>query len=394
MTNRTQPAQEPFDVVVVGARAAGAATAMLLARAGLRVLVLDRGRYGTDTLSTHALLRAGVMQLSRWGLLDQVADSGAPAVRRTTFSYGDKRIDVPIKPCDGFDALYAPRRTALDRILVDAARAAGAEVRFGTSVTGLTRSDVGRVTGVVGHDDTGARFTIRARMTVGADGMSSRVARLVSAPVERSATHAAAAIYGYWEGRSDGYELFYRPGVTGGVFPTNDNQSCVFVCLPPARLHARGSAGTGALYRNLLDEVAPGWVEAGAGRSPTERLRVFTGRAGYLRRAGGPGWALVGDAGYFKDPITSHGLTDALRDAELLTRALLAGAHGEIPEPLALERYQATRDRLSAGVFATTDAIASFAWDLDEIKRLLKELSVAMSDEVRSVELLDAVVAA
>lgn len=201
MTRPILPSAERYDVVVVGARAAGAATALLLARAGTRVLVVDRSRHGADTLSTHALLRAGVVQLARWGLLEQVAASGAPAVRTNAFHYGDERIDVPIKPGHGVDALYAPRRTVLDPILVDAACAAGAEVRFGVSVTGLSRNETGRVTGVLGRDHTGAGFTAQARMTVGADGMSSRVARLAGAPVERSARNAAAAIYGYW-GRS------------------------------------------------------------------------------------------------------------------------------------------------------------------------------------------------
>ena len=147
MTIPTTPLAQPYDVVVVGARPAGAATAMLLARAGLRVLVVDRARYGSDALSTHALLRGGVLQLARWGLLDRVAASGRPPARRTVFHYGDEKVDVPIKPGDGFDALYAPRRTVLDPILVDAARDAGAEVRFGVSVTGLCRDETGRVSG-------------------------------------------------------------------------------------------------------------------------------------------------------------------------------------------------------------------------------------------------------
>ena len=126
-----------YDVVIVGARAAGAATAVLLARQGMRVLVVDRDRYGTDTLSTHALMRGGVLLLSRWGLLDQIVDAGTPAIRRTTFYYGAETVSVAIKPSPGVDALYAPRRTLLDRVLVDAAVAAGAEVRFGVTVTGL-----------------------------------------------------------------------------------------------------------------------------------------------------------------------------------------------------------------------------------------------------------------
>ena len=194
---------------------------MVLARAGLRVLVVDRSGYGADTLSTHALLRGGVLQLARWGLLDRVAAAGTPPVRRSVFHYGEDRIDVPIKPSAGVDALYAPRRTVLDPILVDAARDAGVEIRFGVTVTGLRRDADGRVTGVVGRDDTGAPFAASARITVGADGMGSKVARLVGAPVERD-RHQRRRLHLRLLGRastSTDYELFYRPGVDRRVLP-------------------------------------------------------------------------------------------------------------------------------------------------------------------------------
>jgi flavin-dependent dehydrogenase len=374
----------PYDVVVVGARPAGAATAMILARAGLRVLVLDRGCYGADTLSTHALLRGGVLQLARWGLVNEVIAAGAPPVRHTVFHFGRDRIEVPIKPDARVDALYAPRRTALDPMLVDAARDAGAEVRFGMTVTRLCRDNTGRVTGVVARDSTGALFTVGARITVGADGMGSRIARLTGAPVERAATGAAAFIYGYWDRLPvDAYELFYRPGVTAGFFPTNGGQVCVFVGVSRRRFRSEARAGTARAYAHLLAEAAPGVLDPGAGAIAPERLSGFAARPGFLRRAHGPGWALVGDAGYFKDPITSHGITDALRDADLLARAVLRAAAGEAAEEDALAAYQATRDRLSERLFAITDTIASFTWDLEQIPLLLRQLSDSMRDEVK-----------
>ena len=136
---------EPFDVVVIGARCAGAATALLLARQGHRVLVLDRAKKGSDTLSTHALMRGGVVQLDRWGLLDHIVAAGTPPIRETTFHYGDDAKTLVLKPAGGVDALYAPRRTILDQVLVDAAIAAGAEFRFGVTVTDLDRAAEGRV---------------------------------------------------------------------------------------------------------------------------------------------------------------------------------------------------------------------------------------------------------
>ena len=144
-----------YDVIIAGARCAGAATALLLARQGARVLVLDKSRYGTDTLSTHALMRGAVLQLHRWGLLPAVAGAGTPPVRSTTFHLADAVTTIPVKPRHGVEALYAPRRSVLDAILADAARGAGADVRFGATVTGLRRDRAGRVTGITGRVGAG-----------------------------------------------------------------------------------------------------------------------------------------------------------------------------------------------------------------------------------------------
>src|SRR6186713_2598925 len=158
-----------YDVVVIGARCAGAATAMLLARAGHRVLVVDRGRYGTDTLSTHALMRGAVVQLHRWGVLPAVIAAGTTPVRQATFYYGDESTSVPIAPRDGIEALYAPRRYVLDRLLVDAAGAAGADVVFGVRLKELQRAGNGRVIGVVLEDETGHVHRVASSVVVGAD---------------------------------------------------------------------------------------------------------------------------------------------------------------------------------------------------------------------------------
>src|SRR5688500_14573941 len=138
-----------FDAVIVGARCAGAATALLLARAGARVLVVDKGAYATDTMSTHALMRGAVLQLHRWGVLPAIVAAGTPPVRSTTFSYADEDVTIAIEPRLGLDALYAPRRTLLDRVLVDAAMASGAEFAYGVRVDDIDVDDHGRVRGIV-----------------------------------------------------------------------------------------------------------------------------------------------------------------------------------------------------------------------------------------------------
>jgi len=386
---RTQRSNH-YDAVVVGARAAGAGTGLLLARAGLRVLIVDRSCYGTDTLSSHALMRAGVLQLHRWGLLDRVIEAGTPAVRRTTFYIGDEQIPITIKSSYGIDALYAPRRTVLDPILVDAAIAAGAEVRFGTTVTGLHRDGDGRVTGITGHDDHGSAFSATAAITVGADGMNSGVARWVGAPTTRVGTAAGAVALGYWSGvATDGYEWFYRPGAAAGVIPTNGGQACVFVGTTPERFRRELVRDASTGYLAILAEVAPELLERlEAGQRPDTLLR-FPGHRGHVRRPGGPGWGLVGDAAYFKDPITAHGLTDALRDAELLARAIVDIVTAGADERTALTAYETTRNQLSNDLFTVTDAIASFAWDIAEVNTLLRQLSSSMTDEVETLAALD-----
>ena len=379
-----------YDVVVVGARVAGASTALLLARAGLKVALVDRGSYGSDTMSTHALMRAGVLQLSRWGVLPEVVAAGTPAVEKTLFHYADgDTVQVSIRPSPGVAALYAPRRYLVDRILVDAAAAAGADVHHGVTVTGLLESDPGRVAGVRARTRDGATFEIRAGLTVGADGIRSVVADQVGAPVERWSGAPGAALYRY---HGDfcvaGYEWGYGPSGSAGMIPTNDGLTCVFVAAKPERVRSLRRIGAEAAFETLFAEAAPDHLPRLHMSTPAGRIHGWGGAPGFVRRSWGPGWALVGDAGYFKDPITAHGMTDALRDAELLADAILQARAGLRPEGLALAAYQRRRDVLSRRLFEATDEIAAYDWDMGRIRQLLREVSSAMVDEVEALELL------
>jgi flavin-dependent dehydrogenase len=368
-----------YDVVIAGARCAGAATAMLLARQGARVLVLDRSRYGTDTLSTHALMRGGVRQLHRWGLLPRVIAAGTPAIRSTTLHLPGGVSTVEIKPKHGVDALYAPRRDVLDAILVDAARRAGADVRFGTSVTGLRRDRTGRVTGITAGAGV-ARLEVVADFFVGADGRRSAVARHAGAGAAHVAPASSGLIYRYFRGvAADGYHWYFTPGSAAGVIPTNDGLACVFAATGAERLRRELDAGAEAGLRRILDKAAPGLAGRIDPQGAAGPPRVFPGLTGYLRDAAGPGWALVGDAGYFKDPITAHGITDAFRDAEILARVVTSWGPG------AVARYQAERDELSLRLFRVTGRIAAFDWAADEIGGHLLELNAAMSEEMAAM---------
>lgn len=370
-----------YDVVVAGARCAGAATGMLLARSGLRVLVVDPQRPGSDTLSTHALMRDAVSRLARWDLLRPVVAAGTPPVRRTSFVYGEaagpeERIDIDIAPRDGIDALYAPRRTVLDPALQEGARAHGADVRLGWSVTGVMRRS-GAVVGAELSSVDGRRTSVRADLVIGADGIRSRVARLVDARTTFRAVHAAATVYAYLPDPGlEGYVWAYRPGTSVGAIPTNWNQACVFTSMPPARFEAERAGGLAGLHRRLLEECVPE-LAGRLQRTPDEPTthRAFPGVPGFIREGQGPGWALVGDAGYFRDPITAHGITDAFREAQLLADAVLSGEAG------ALARWSEDRIERVRTFLEVTDRIASFAWSTDEVR----ELHLALSREMRTL---------
>ena len=367
--------REKYDVIVVGARAAGAATAMLLARRGMRVLAVDRARYGSDTLSTHALMRTGVLQLHRWGLLDAVRASGAPPVRSVTFRYPDETKRVDIKPSEGVDALYAPRRTVLDPILADAARESGAEVRFGVIVDGLLKDGDGRVTGISARDEFGHEFSARADLVVGADGIRSIVALGAGAPTTRQAFAEGAVVFGYFRNiETSGFEWTYAPGLSAGLIPTNDGESCVFVGGSTARFHADVQPALAKGFHHLMGRVSPELAARIAGGEQTGRFRGFAAVRGYYRRPFGPGWALVGDAGLFRDPITTHGISDAFRDAELLARA--------VDGTSTMAEYERLRDEVSTDLFDVTEKIARYDWSMEEIRRLLYDVSRAMRAEV------------
>lgn len=379
-----------YDVVIVGARVAGAGTALLLARAGLRVAVVDRARRGSDTVSTHALMRAGVMQLDRWGILPAVRAAGTPQVHRTLFHYPGQTVQVTIRPSPGVDALYAPRRTVLDPMLIDAAAAAGARVLDRTAVVGLIQ-DGGRVAGVRVRGVDGSERILRSHVTIGADGIRSGVAAAVGAALQRSGTRSGAVLYTY---RADlptaGYEWAYGDGAAAGMIPTNDGLTCVFAGTTPERYRAARRRGAEVALRGLFARAAPDHVARLDQSSSAGPLRGWTGVTGFVRRSWGPGWALVGDAGHFKDPITTHGMTDALRDAELLSAAVIGALSTEVRESEALADYQRQRDILSAPLLEVTDRIASYQWTLSEVPGLLREASAAMTDEVEFLQQLHA----
>ena len=374
------------DVVVVGARAAGSATALLLARMGHDVAVLERAQFPSDTLSTHSISRSGVVQLSRWGLLDRVLASGTPAIRQVTFHAGAESVTLPIKRHAGVDLLVAPRRRVLDTIVADAAQASGAVVRFGVTVTGL-RHEGGRVVGVTARDATGTPFELHARFVVGADGLRSGVARSVGASIDVAGHSDGATHYAYYAGPEwRGHEFFVADGTFAGVFPTNDGDACIWVCSPAdhaAGIRRRAPSFAGA-FDEMLGEAAPDLSARLRGARRTSPVRGASRLPNQVRQAFGPGWALVGDAGYHRDAITGHGLSDAFRDAELLAVALDGALRGELYETAALAGYQRQRDEAIREIFRITCSLAHYP-PVAEFVALQKRLSRAIEAEAASL---------
>jgi flavin-dependent dehydrogenase len=371
------PARSHYDAIIVGARCAGASTALLLARAGLSVLALDRKPYGSDTQSTHALMRPAALQLSRWGLLEPLIAAGTPLIEATTFHYGDEEITIPLRTGPDIPGLIAPRRTVLDRMLVDAARSAGAEFIHDAAVADLIADAQGRVRGVEIRGTGGAPLRVKADIVVGADGIGSLVAKCCGAQVLQRGTVSAAHVYGYAPvepGAS--YHWYFREGISGALIPTNDGLACIVASVPTGLFDERFRGNHEQARMDVLAALSPALAEQGSRAPKDSRLQAFRGVPGYLRQAHGPGWALVGDAGFFRDPITSHGISDALRDAESLAHAILGGSEA------AFAAYQRERDLIAGPILDATDAIASFDWTLLDIEDRHRQFSTVMKAEI------------
>jgi flavin-dependent dehydrogenase len=344
-----------YDAIVVGARAAGSPTAMLLARKGHRVLLVDRATFPSDTLSTHYIHQPGVARLQRWGLLDRLVATGCPPSRSLVFDVGPFALTGTPLPSDGAAEAYAPRRTVLDAMLLAAAVEAGAEARTGFPVDELVFED-GAVVGIRSGDTVE-----RARVVIGADGRNSFVARAVRAPEYEARPGLACAYYTYWGGVEGGdVELYPREGrmVMGGA-RTNDGLRIVIAFWPKDEFHAV-RADVEASFRDAL-ALAPPLAERLATGERADRFYGIGDLPFYYRKPYGAGWALVGDAGYHKDPITAQGITDAFRDADLLAEALDAGFTGAQPLDDALAEYERIRNEETRPLYELTYEFASLA---------------------------------
>lgn len=333
------------DVVVVGARCAGSAFARCLAKLGSRVVVVDQATFPSDMkLSTHLIWHAGVDILKEWGLLERLERAGTPLLKDFSLDLG--QLVLRGKPPNAkVNAAIAPRRIVLDKILLDAAVEAGADVRQGVTFEELVRDASGRVTGIRCRQADGSALTVNAKVVVGADGRTSDVARAVAAsgyhefPVEKCSTN----VYAYYSGvPTEGAEFYSTPERMAYAWATNDGQVMAGLILP-GREERASRADLEAMVFQELEATAPklaARLRAGKREVEWRRVSIPTG----CRTASGPGWALLGDAGLTFDPITAAGMTNAFRDAEYLATALSGALRGEKSIDDALADFAKHRD--------------------------------------------------
>jgi flavin-dependent dehydrogenase len=347
-----------YDAIIVGARCAGSPLAMLLARAGHRVLVVDRATFPSDTMSTHFVQVPGMLRLAQWGLEDKVWATNCPAVTSARFDLGGGEVmdfDIPLHP--SMRGLAAPRRHLLDKILVDAAVEAGAELAEGVSIDSLIK-DGDRVVGVNGHT-SGGSFEARGRIVVGADGRHSVVAREAGAELVKTYDPVSAGYYSYFAGmESAPVETYLPDGLFCVTFPTNDDLTLVAVGWPRDQFPTVKKDVEGN-FLAALDRMGP----IGERVRAAERAERYVGTAdvpNFLRKTFGPGWALVGDACYHKDPSPADGITDAFRGADYLAEAIDEFLRGG-DEEAALTRFEERHAEIAIPLLDSAVAVADFA---------------------------------
>lgn len=345
-----------FDAIIIGARCAGSPAAMLLARKGYRVLLVDRAAFPSDTVSTHILHPLGVRSLSNWSLLNQLAGTGCPPMHTYVFDFGAFTITGAPGTTEA-PVAYCPRRTVLDKLLIDAAAASGAEVREGFVVEEIV-FDGGKAAGIRGRSNRGGSSVERAHVVVGADGRHSLVAEAVQPERYDEKPPLLCAYYTYWSGLPlDGrFENYIRDKRGFAAAPTHDGLTMVIVGWP----YAEFAAFKKAIERNYLEtiELAPAFADRLRG---ARREAVFAGAAvpNYFRKPYGPGWVLVGDAGYNRDFITGQGIMDAFHDAELCATALDQALSGKQTFDAAMSGYQRARDARVQAMYDFTCQLAT-----------------------------------
>lgn len=373
-----------YDVIVVGARCAGASVARLLSATGMRVLLVDRCRFPSDTISTHCITMLGLRQLARWGLLADVVATSAPLVRRLSLEIANEPQPEIFGAGQGTWTL-APRRTALDSLLVDAAADAGATVLQGARVSKII-ADPAYGNRVVGVCESGTSFDQRGAIVVGADGRNSLVARQMGAQTEWSRPSRLGGWYAYFADMPVHTAIWaIGASTSAGSFPTNDGLACVWsmsdakpTAGPRCDSHARFSAALRASSEQLFGNVNDA--------QQASRIYSFGSHPGFVRRPYGPSWALVGDAACFAHPVTAHGISDSFRGAQLLADAIYSSLCGDCAWDDAARIYAERQQSAILKLFAVTQRLAALTWNPSEAVNLIEEYRASVHVAARLEE--------
>jgi len=362
-----------YDAIIVGARCGGAPTAMLLARRGFKVLLVDKATFPSDSISTHIVWPHGAEMLGRWGLLPRLVDTGVPPIcRRMTFDVGPFALHGTIPDANNGLGGFCPRRTVLDNLLVHAAAESGAEVREGFTVDDLLAPD-DAVEGIRGHTNGTQPIEERARIVIGADGVHSFVARAVRAPEYDRQPVGACCYYSYFNGvEQHDLELYVRDHHAFGGAPTNDGLHLVMVNWPAGDFAAVRSDVEACVWRAL--ESAPEFAARVRAGRRQEKWYGTAGVPGFFRKPYGKQWALVGDASYNRDPITAQGISDAFIDAEMLVEALGHWLSGQGTFEELLAAHEAARNERVRPMYEFTTHLATLEPPPPEMRALFGAL--------------------
>jgi len=331
-----------WDVIVVGARCAGAATAMLLARRGQKVLLVDRAKFPSDTMSTLYIHQPGVALLHRWNVLAPLIASRCPRIVTATHQVQDVLLRGPIAAAGEVDATYAPRRHILDQILIDAAVEAGAEFVSGCSLSDMV-FEGGRAVGARLRTKSIVPVTERAKLIVGADGMSSRVAEAVGARTVVEDPRMTCIYYTAWTGIPCEFTIREHPGSWIATVPTHDGVTLVLTYFQQDRFSEIRTEPL-KVHLGALRVFAPDLFDSVSRGDQVEKLVGTGNQWNFFRQAHGPGWVLVGDAGHNRDSITARGITNAFIQAALLDEELGDELADEPRVDAALSRFADRRD--------------------------------------------------
>jgi flavin-dependent dehydrogenase len=366
------------DAIIIGAGVAGSPTGLLAARAAHKILLLDKPK-ATDNPATEIMWTGATAKLDRWGLLEEFQALGAPPLQRVRVDLFGTVLSGSPTGVGGVRDFYVPRRAALDKLLLEEAARVGVEVRQDFEVTEIVRSGT-RVTGVRGKTKSGETVEESAKIVVGADGRNSVVAQAVKAELQKDGPAGCAYYYALWSGvKADSADVTMREGRAYGWAPTHDGLTRVFAAWSEAAFPGSANDVDGTYQKVLKSDPRISDLLA-SGKMEGKILGTGFGVSAFMRASYGPGWALVGDAGYYENPLAAHGIMNAFRDAEWMAMALDNTFSGRSPAQDALRDFEVNRNEAETPLYESAGRRSTLSPSPENIRNLIKALEGKQDD--------------